>query len=88
MSPASTREPLAAGRRHIMEDMPRTHTMESQMLDREPSYFDFLMKNRGLRGAHVPFARAAGVLPELARDLRVTRAAARVATNAPGQAAE
>lgn len=54
----------------------------------EPSYFNFLMKNRGLRGARVPFAQAAGVLPELARAAHVTRASARGATNAPGQAAE
>jgi hypothetical protein len=58
------------------------------MLDREPSYFNFLMKNRGLRGARVPFAQATGVLPELAHDVRVTRAGARVATNAPGHPAE
>jgi hypothetical protein len=61
--------------------------MERQMLTSEPSYFNFLMKNNGLRGARVPFAQAAGILPELARAVRVTRPGARVATNAPGDAA-
>ena len=56
------------------------------MFDREPSYFDFLMKNRGLRGARVPFAQAAGVLPEHA--VRVMRASARVTTEVPGHPAE
>jgi hypothetical protein len=31
--------------------------METQMLDRQPSYFEFLMKNRGVRGAR-PLAQA------------------------------
>jgi hypothetical protein len=44
------------------------------MLDRQPSYFEFLMKNRSLRGPRVPFAQATGVLPALAH--RVTRASA------------
>ncbi len=57
------------------------------MLTSEPSYFNFLMKNRGLRATRVPFAQAAGVLPELSRDVRVTRAGARVATNTPGHTA-
>jgi hypothetical protein len=57
------------------------------MLTTEPSYFNFLMKNRSLRGARVPFAQAAGVRPELSREARVTRAGAGVATNAPGQTA-
>jgi hypothetical protein len=43
----SAREPPAAGRRHIMERP--TQRMETQMLDRQPSYFEFLMNNRGLR---------------------------------------
>ncbi len=55
------------------------------MLAGEPSYFDFLMRNRGLRGARVPFAQAAGVLPELASAVRIARASGRVATNAPSQ---
>jgi hypothetical protein len=37
----------------------------------EPSYFNFLMTNRGLRRAPVPFAQATGVLPELAHAPRV-----------------
>ncbi len=61
--------------------------METKMLIGEPSYFDFLMKNRGLRGARVPFVQAAGVLPELACAVRVTRASGRAAANAPGHAA-
>lgn len=61
--------------------------METQMLTSEPSYFDFLMKNRSLRGARVPFAQAAGVLPELAHAVRVMRANGRVATNTPSYAA-
>jgi hypothetical protein len=40
------------------------------MLTAEPSYFNFLMQNRGLRRTPVPFAQAAGVLPELARSIR------------------
>jgi hypothetical protein len=40
------------------------------MLTSEPSYFDFLMKNRGVRGIPVPFVQAVGVLPELARSIR------------------
>jgi hypothetical protein len=51
----SAGEPPAAGRRHIMEDTDRRSRMETQMLDRQPSYFEFLMNNRGLRG--VPFAQ-------------------------------
>jgi hypothetical protein len=51
------------------------------MLTGEPSYFDFLMTNRGLRRTPVPFAQAAGVLPELPRAVGVTRASVRVATN-------
>ncbi len=85
--PLDTREPPAAGRRHIMEDMQRTQTMERQMLTSEPSYFNFLMKSRGLRRARVPFVQAAGVLPDLARAVRVTRASAHVATSAPGHTA-
>ncbi len=40
------------------------------MLTSEPSYFDFLMKNRGVRRTPVPFAQAVGVLPELAYAVR------------------
>jgi hypothetical protein len=61
--------------------------MERQMFTGEPSYFDFLMKNRGLRGARVPFVQAAGVLPELACAVRVMRASGRIATSAAGQVA-
>jgi hypothetical protein len=56
-------------------------TMERQMLTGEPSYFNFLMTNRGVRRSAVPFARATGVLPELARAVRATRAGVRVARN-------
>ena len=52
------------------------------MLDRQQSYFEFLMQNRGLRGTRVPFAQATGILPELAHTVRVTRAGARPAANA------
>jgi hypothetical protein len=50
----------------------------------EPSYYNFLMTNRGLRRTAVPFARATGVLPELARDVRVVRAATNTARTARG----
>jgi hypothetical protein len=49
--------------------------MERHMLTSESSYFDFLMKNRGVRRAPVPFAQAVGVLPELARAIRCMRPA-------------
>jgi hypothetical protein len=39
-------------------------------LTSEPSYFDFLMKNRSVRRTPIPFAQAVGVLPELARSIR------------------
>jgi hypothetical protein len=55
--------------------------MERQMLTGEPSYFNFLMTKRGLRRTPVPFAPAAGVLPDLARAVRVTRASVRVTAN-------
>jgi len=41
--------------------------MERHMLTSEPSYFNFLMKTRGLRRTPVPFAQAAGVQPEFSR---------------------
>jgi hypothetical protein len=56
--------------------------MERQMFTGEPSYFNFLMMNRGLHRTPVPFAQAAGVVPELARSVRVTRPSVRIATNA------
>jgi hypothetical protein len=37
----------------------------------EPSYFNLIMTKRGVRRGAVPFAEAAGVLPELAYGLRV-----------------
>jgi hypothetical protein len=40
------------------------------MFTGEPSYFDFLMKNRGVRRIPVPFVQAVGVLPELAHSVR------------------
>jgi len=40
------------------------------MFTSEPSYFDFLMKNRRVRRTAVPFVQAVGVLPELARSAR------------------
>jgi hypothetical protein len=40
------------------------------MFTSEPSYFDFLMKNRGAGRTCVPFVQAVGVLPELARSVR------------------
>jgi hypothetical protein len=49
--------------------------MERHMLTSESSYFDFLMKNRGVRRTPVPFAQAVGVLPELARAVRLRRLA-------------
>jgi hypothetical protein len=49
--------------------------MERHMLTSESSYFDFLMKNRGIRRTPVPFAQAVGVLPELARAVRLRRPA-------------
>ena len=49
--------------------------MERHMLTSESSYFDFLMKNRGVRRTPVPFAQAVGVLPELARAVRLRRPA-------------
>jgi hypothetical protein len=45
------------------------------MLTGEPSYFDFLMKNRSVHRTHIPFAQAVGVLPELARAIRLRRPA-------------
>ena len=56
--------------------------METQMLDRQPTYFEFLMKNRSLRGARVPFAQAAGLLPALAHNILVRQAGARLAVDA------
>jgi hypothetical protein len=47
--------------------------MERHMLTGESSYFDFLMKNRGVRGTPIPFAQAVGVLPELAHAVRLKR---------------
>jgi hypothetical protein len=48
--------------------------MESQMFTKsigagmsEPSYFNFIMTTKSRRSA-VPFAQAAGLLPELRRD--------------------
>jgi hypothetical protein len=40
----------------------------------EPSYFNFVMAKRGFRRTVVPFAVAAGMLPELARDYRAVTA--------------
>jgi hypothetical protein len=57
----------------------RNQTAERQMLTSEPSYFNFLMTNRGLRRAPVSFRKAVGILPELARAIRATRASVRVA---------
>jgi hypothetical protein len=48
------------------------------MLTGEPSYFDFLMKNRGVRRTTVPFVQAVGVLPELARAVRFRRPASQL----------
>jgi hypothetical protein len=45
------------------------------MLTAESSYFDFLMRNRGVRRTPVPFAQAVGVLPELARAVHFRRPA-------------
>ena len=45
------------------------------MLTAESSYFDFLMRNRGVRRTPVPFAQAVGVLPELAYAVRCRRSA-------------
>ncbi len=57
-----------------MEDTLANQMMERHMftseLTSEPSYFNFLMKNRGVSRNHVPFAQAVGVLPELARTIR------------------
>jgi hypothetical protein len=53
--------------------------MERQMLTSEPSYFNFLMKNRSLRRTPVPFAQAAGVLPEPPHGVRL-RSAVRFTT--------
>jgi hypothetical protein len=39
----------------------------------EPSYFNFVMTRRGFRRTAVPFAQAAGMLPELTRDYRAPR---------------
>jgi hypothetical protein len=47
--------------------------MERQMLTSEPSYFDFLMKRRSLRRTRVPFAQAAGVMPEVKPHPRTRR---------------
>jgi len=52
------------------------------MLDRQPSYFEFLMKNRSFRGPRVPFAQATGVLPAVDHTVRVMRASARLAADA------
>jgi hypothetical protein len=43
------------------------------MLTSEPSYFDFLMKRRGLRRTRVPFAPPVGVIPEVTRQVRTRR---------------
>ena len=43
------------------------------MLTSEPSYFDFLMTRRSLRRTRVPFAQAAGVMPEVKRHPRTRR---------------
>jgi len=43
------------------------------MLTSEPSYFDFLMKRRSFRRTRVPFAQAAGVMPEVKRYRRSRR---------------
>lgn len=40
------------------------------MLTAEPSYYDYLMKNRCVQRTRVPFAQAVGVVPELARNVR------------------
>jgi hypothetical protein len=53
--------------------------MERHMLTSESSYFNFLMKNRGVRRTPVPFAQAVGVLPELARAVRCRRPASQLA---------
>jgi hypothetical protein len=53
-----------------MEDMLSFRMMERHMITSEPSYFNFLMKNRGVRRTPVPFAQAVGILPELARSVR------------------
>lgn len=44
--------------------------MERQMITAEPSYYDYLMKNRCVRRTRVPFAQAVGVMPELTRNVR------------------
>ena len=49
----------------------------------EPSYFNFLMTNRSRRRTAVPFAQAVGVLPDLVRDVRVTRCGVRATSAAP-----
>src|SRR5262252_10395590 len=67
------REPRVVGSRHIMEDSSH-QMMERHMLTSEPSYFNFLMKTRGLRRTPVPFARAAGVQPEFSRGVRLRSA--------------
>jgi hypothetical protein len=60
--------------------------MESQMFTKstgagttEPSFFNFIMTTKSRRSA-VPFAQAAGLLPELRRDCR-TATAGRVRAN-------
>ncbi len=76
----SSEHRAAHGNPEIRADA-RKQTMERQMLTGEPSYFNFLMTNRGLRRTPVPFAQAAGGPPELPRAVRVTRASVRFATN-------
>ena len=39
------------------------------MITAEPSYFNFLMEHRCVRRVRVPFAQAAGVIPDLPRAL-------------------
>jgi len=72
------REPPAARRRQIVEDSSH-EMMERHMLTSEPSYFNFLMKSRGLRRTPVPFAQATGVLPEPPHGVRF-RSAVRFAS--------
>jgi hypothetical protein len=47
--------------------------LERQMLTAEPSYFNFLMGHRCMRRARVPFAQAAGLVPDLTSVLRTRR---------------
>jgi hypothetical protein len=43
------------------------------MLTSEPSYFNFLMKRRSHCRTRVPFAQAAGAIPDVKRRLRTRR---------------